>query len=84
MPSFDAVYASFFDIDGEVGNGGSVYEFVSVPGAETRALAPSSSALEFGSFGGGGSAEAVYVISSQSANVATDFTAVRAARATQT
>ena len=49
MPAFNTMYTTFFDVDGDTINGGSVFELVSLLGATSRTIA-STSTLEGGIF----------------------------------
>ncbi|KAL1512355.1 hypothetical protein AB1Y20_005615 [Prymnesium parvum] len=69
MTPFGTMYTTFYDVDGDVVNGGLVFEFVSVLGATTRWI-DATSTLQAGVFSASG---ALYAISTQSVNVPTDF-----------
>ncbi|KAL1512353.1 hypothetical protein AB1Y20_005613 [Prymnesium parvum] len=69
MAPFGTMYTTFYDVDGDVVNGGLVFEFVSVLGATNRSI-DSSSTLLGGEFSQSG---ALYAISTQSVNVPTNF-----------
>ena len=71
MPPFGRMYTTFFDVDGDVAHGGSVYEFVSVLGA-SRAILAASSTLLPGVFEPSGANAA---LAQQNVNVQTDFAA---------
>ena len=69
MPPFSAMYTTFYDVDGDVVDGGSVYEYVSVLGASVSSIAYTST-LVGGTFSPSG---ALYAEASQNVNVQTDF-----------
>ena len=71
MSGFNLMHVTFFDVDGDAIDGGSLYEFVSVLGASRRTIAPTST-LEGGVFY---PSEALYAFASQAVNVPTDFSA---------
>ncbi|KAL1512356.1 hypothetical protein AB1Y20_005615 [Prymnesium parvum] len=69
MAPFGTMHTTFYDVDGDVVNGGIAYEFVSVLGALSQWTGPSST-LQEGVFSASG---ALYAISTQSVNVPTNF-----------
>jgi hypothetical protein len=73
IPPFNQMFTTFFDVDGDSINGGSVYELNAVLGATSRSIAPSAEeTLEADVFPYN---EALYAISTQNVNVNTDFSA---------
>ena len=70
MAPFGAVHTTFFDVDGDDFSA-RLFEFVSILGASSLTLAPSTT-LEGGTFEPSG---ALYAIASQSIGVPTDFSA---------
>ena len=71
MPPFGRAYLTFYDVDGDVVNGYSMFEFVSIVagGVASRTTAPSTT-LEGGTFY---PSEALFAVSSEAVNVPTDF-----------
>ena len=71
MTAFSKLHTTFFDVDGDTVNGGSVFELDAVDGAYGRYIAPSAEeTLEAGTFELN---EALYAIATQQVNVPTDF-----------
>ena len=71
MAPFSLMYTTFYDVDGDVQDAGVVYEVVTILGASSRTIAPSST-LAGGVFY---PSEALFAFSTQSVNVPTDFSA---------
>ena len=69
VPAFERMYATFYDVDGDVERGSSVRELVSVLGATSRIVAPMTT-LEADVFL---PSEAQFAIATTSVNVPTDF-----------
>ncbi|KAL1530902.1 hypothetical protein AB1Y20_001793 [Prymnesium parvum] len=69
MPAFEIMYATFFDVDGDIIDGGRVFETVSLNGASERIIS-NTSTLEGGVFTPSG---ALYAIATQDINVQTNF-----------
>ena len=71
MPAFERSYMTFLDVDGDVENGNSLYELVSIlsPGVASATTAASTT-LESGQFS---PSQALYASATQSVNVQTDF-----------
>ena len=73
MQAFERAFMTFYDVDGDSTNGGSIFELDAVLGARSRYIAPAAAGtLEAGVFHAN---EAEYAISIRNVNVQTDFNA---------